>query len=68
MDSEQILKIIGVVVFLIGLICVGGVVYFLIWRFPMVQTWDHLYTWLIIIGAPCFTIGVVMVNKYLKSS
>ena len=68
MESEQILKIIGVILFLTGLICLGGVVYFLIWSFPMTMAWEDLYTWLIIIGTPCFIIGVILVNKYLKSS
>ncbi|HUY00798.1 MAG TPA: hypothetical protein VMV49_14650 [Candidatus Deferrimicrobium sp.] len=66
MEKEKVLRIVSVIIFLIGLICVGGVVYFIIWRLAM-EPWNHFYTWLLIIGIPCFIIGVIMVNKYLKN-
>lgn len=68
MDSEQVLKFLSVIIFLAGIICLGGVVYYLLWGDWMLLGWAHFFTWLIIIGVPCLIIGLLMVNKYLKSS
>ena len=66
MASEQVLKILGVVLFLVGVICVGGVVYYLIWGDWMVIGWNQFYTWLIIIGLPCLFVGGYLANKYIR--
>ncbi|MHA1378229.1 MAG: hypothetical protein ACTSRG_07590 [Candidatus Helarchaeota archaeon] len=65
MDNEKVMQIISVVIFIIGLICLGGVLYYIVWGW--VDQWDQFYTWLAIIGLPFFIAGVVLVNKYLKS-
>ncbi|MHA1298815.1 MAG: hypothetical protein ACTSO9_05165 [Candidatus Helarchaeota archaeon] len=65
MANEKILQAISVIIFIIGLICLGGVLYYIAWGW--VDEWDPFYTWLLIIGLPTFIIGVILVNKNLKS-
>ncbi len=68
MNQELMLKIIGSVLFITGIICVGGVLYYIMWQDWYYFGWNHFYTWLLIIGIPCLIIGTIMVNKYLRSS
>ena len=66
MEKEKTLGIIGAILLLTGFICLGGVLIFVIFTYIITFEWDMFYTWLIIIGLPCFIVGVVLVNKYMK--
>ena len=66
MDNEKVMRIVSVIIFLAGIICLGGVVYYLLWGY-WADGWEHFYTWLIIIGVPCLIVGTILVNKYLRS-
>ena len=66
MSSEQALKIISIIVFLAGIICLGGVLYYVFVWAGWEHGWDMFYTWLLIIGIPCLVIGTILVNKYLR--
>ncbi|MFX0133535.1 MAG: hypothetical protein ACFFDN_07825 [Candidatus Hodarchaeota archaeon] len=65
--SSKIIQVISVIIFLTGLICLGGVLYFVVFGLVHVGEWDPFYTWLIIIGLPCFIVGVILVNKTIES-
>ena len=67
MEKEKTLGIIGVILLLTGIICLGAVMVFVIFTYIITFEWDAFYTWLILIGLPCFVVGVVLVNKYLKT-
>ncbi len=66
MGSEQVLKYIGMIVFLVGIFLLGWVFYYLVWTNWATYGWDHFYTWLIIIGVPCLAVGTYLVNKYFR--
>ena len=65
--SNKALPVISVIIFLTGIICLGGVLYFVVFGWVHVGEWDPFYTWLIIIGLPCFIAGVILVNKTIES-
>ena len=68
MEKEKIMQIISVVVFLIGLILVGGFVYYIAFGYWWDMSWNHVYTWMLVIGLPIFIVGVILVNKNIRTS
>ncbi len=64
--NNKALQAISAIIFLIGLICLGGVLYFVVFNMPLGGEWEPFYTWLIIIGLPCFIVGVILVNKTIE--
>lgn len=68
MDNKKVVRIISLIIFLLGIICIGIVFYYVLWQNWYYYGWDHLYTTLLVIGIPLVIIGTIMVNKYLRAS
>jgi hypothetical protein len=64
MDNKKIAQVISIIIFMVGLICLGGLLCGIFWD-PMAG-WNGIYTWLLVIGLPCFIVGVVLVNRTIK--